>query len=260
MGRSCQDLSAQHESLPIAPHASSKGVTPLVRPPRLIFFAFVFSLVAATLRAQEVQRHGLVFEEWIDDTFFDGYRPPSYTQKWDIPASANKRFGGIPVNPKATKYRTPVDLGDALRQFDIAEPFMLVIGYWRQEGDEKRFVNIVAPRIAPADWRKLWGPVTRADLERLDAVIKDRSLTPPQARAAALKMKREPPFTQCVFVLNPKIDSKTQRRLQCSLRFDDVFRYLAPDADRRVHEHPSLFGVEFPAKVDSKPRTLRSRH
>ena len=51
--------------------------------------------------AEEVQRHGFVFEAWVRDTFFDGYRPPSYTQKWDIPADVNRAHGGVPVNPKA---------------------------------------------------------------------------------------------------------------------------------------------------------------
>ena len=219
---------------------------------RLSLFVFV-ALVAA---AQEVQHHGLVFEEWIDDTFFGGYRPPNYTQKWDIPAAQNKDHGGVPVNPKAVKSGTPVDLGDALRQFDIAEPFILVLGFWRQEGDEKIFVNLVAPRIEPAAWKKLWGPVTRADLEKLDAVIKDKSLTPEQARAAAQKIKNAPPFTRATIEVNPKIDSHTQRRLQCSLRFDDVFRLLAPDVDPKPQEHPKLWGVEFPHSVASKPRQL----
>ena len=56
--------------------------------------------------AQEVQSHGLVFERWVRDTFFDGYKPASYTQRWDIPASANRAHGGIPVNPKAVKHGT----------------------------------------------------------------------------------------------------------------------------------------------------------
>ena len=221
-------------------------------------FTWLFAalLITISLPAQEVQSHGLAFEEWVREKFFDGYKPASYTQKWDIPATANRRFGGVPVNPKATKYGTPVDLGDALRQFRIAEPFILVIGFWRQEGDDKRFVNIVAPRIEPTAWKKLWGPVTLADLEKLDAVIKDKSLTPEQARAAALKLKSVPPFTQSVIVVNPKIDSKTQRRLQCSLRFEDVFKYLAPGAEARVQEHAALWGVEFPQTVASKPRTF----
>ncbi|HVU22582.1 MAG TPA: hypothetical protein VHE13_00550 [Opitutus sp.] len=226
--------------------------------PTLRFLGWLALAAAVAAPAQEVQRHGLVFEEWIDDAFFGGYRPPSYTQKWDIPAAVNRDHGGVPVNPKAAKYRTPVDLGDALRQFDVAEPFILVIGYWQQDGDVKRMVNIVAPRIDPAAWRKLWGPITRADLERLDAVIKDKSLTPAQARAAAKAIKRAAPFNDpaAIIEVNPKIDSRTQRRLQCSLSFKDVFTYLVPGADPDPHAHPSLWGVEFPAEIASKPRTI----
>src|SRR5437879_6251188 len=60
---------------------SRRAMKPRLRLPLLAAVAFVTALVAV---AQEVQHHGLVFEEWIDDTFFGGYRPPSYTQKWDI--------------------------------------------------------------------------------------------------------------------------------------------------------------------------------
>lgn len=132
------------------------------------------------------------------------------------------------MNPKAAKYGTPVDLGDALRQRKIAEPFILVVGCWRQEGDEKGFVNLIAPGIEPATWKNPCGPVTLADLERLEAVIKDQSLSPAEARAAAQKIKNAPPFTQSIIVVNPKIDSKIPRRLQCSLRFDDVCKHRAP--------------------------------
>jgi len=223
---------------------------------RFLRLLVVAGFLVAALLAEEVQRHGLVFEEWVRNTFFAGHRPSNYTQKWDIPAAVNTRFGRVPVNPKAAKYGTPVDLGDALRQFKIDEPFLLVIGFWRQEGEVKRFVNIVAPRIAPEQWRKLWGPVTLADLQRLDAVIKDKSLTPEQARAAARRIKSAPPFTQSVIVVNPKIDSKTQRRLQCSLRFDDVFKHLVPDGNREMQDQPALWGVAFPTTVASKPRSF----
>jgi hypothetical protein len=222
---------------------------------RTIFI--LLALIAAGLRAQEVQQHGLRFEAWIRDTFFDGYAPPGYTQKWDIPAEANLRHGGVPVNPKTAKYRTPVDLGDALRQYDIAEPFILVVGYWVQQEDEKRFVNIVAPRIEPETWRKLWGPVTRADLEKLDAVIKDRSLDYREARKRAHAIKDAPPFTEAIIVVNPKIDSTGQRRLQCSLRSDDLFKHLCPETDAGVQKAPELWGVPFPATVKSGPREFR---
>lgn len=211
-------------------------------------------LAGAPAPAQEVQNHGLVFEQWVRDTFFEGYVPPGYTQKWDIPAAHNQAHGGMPVNPKATKYRTPVDLGDALRQFDIDEPFILVIGYWQQEGDAKRFVNIVAPVVTPEQMREFWGPVTRADLVKLDGLIKDRSLDYREVRKQAQTMKNAPPFNRSIITLNPKIDSKGQRRLQCSLSFAKVFKYLAPEADSAVQASPSLWGVPLTGPVVSGPR------
>ena len=58
-------------------------------------------LAGAIVAAQEVQRHGLVFEEWVRSTFFGGDQPAAYTQPWDISAVANREHGGVPVNPKA---------------------------------------------------------------------------------------------------------------------------------------------------------------
>ncbi len=205
--------------------------------------------------ASEVQAHGLAFEQWLEDTFFGGNRPSSPTQKWDIPAEANRRFGGIPVNPKAAKYGSPVGMGDALRQFDVNEPFLLIIGYWRQEGDDKRFVQMVVRRVEPAEWRALWGPVTRSDLERLQAVVMDRSLSIGEARTRAKTIKNAAPFTEAVIQVNPKID-RSQRRLQCSLRFGDVFRHLAEGGSSEPLPEVKVFGVPVPKLFRSPARVF----
>jgi len=208
------------------------------------------------LGAAEVQEHGVVFEEWVREAFFEGYEPESYTQKWDIPGEANIRFGGIPVNPKAAKYGSPIGLGDALRQFDINEPFMLLLGFWEQDGPVKRFVNITPVTIHPETWRMMWGPVTRNDLERLDALIKDRSINYREARRLAQSMKRAAPYHESLIVLNPKIGSSGQRRLQCSLSFDHVFELLATQANREQTDAPELWGVAIPGPVTSGVRTF----
>lgn len=222
---------------------------------RLILALLLASLASLLAPAQEVQAHGLAFERWVRDTFFASYRPTSYTQKWDIPAAANKDHGGVPVNPKAVKFGTPVDLGDALRQYEISEPFILVIGFWEQDGNEKRFVSIVAPLISPEKWRELWGDVTYADLLKLDELIKDPARPIEETRKLALKMKGSPPFTTATIQVNPKIDAR-QRRLQCSIRFADVFQHLAPDAEQRP-ENPTLWGVPFPGPLASPARNQR---
>lgn len=225
---------------------------------RILVAALAALLLPVVVHAQEVQAHGLAFERWVRDTFFDGYKPASYTQRWDIPADANKDHGGVPVNPKAVKFGTPVDLGDALRQYEIAEPFILVLGFWEQDGDEKRFVNIVAPRIDPEKWKSLWGDVTYADLLKLDDLIKDPARPIEEIRKLALKAKSSPPFTTAVIQVNPKIDAR-QRRLQCSLRFADVFKHLAPGIEPRPADGAVLWGVPFPGPLASPAREFPAK-
>ncbi len=205
-------------------------------------------------KAEEVQAHGLVFERWVGDTFFGGYRAPDYTQRWDIPAAANPQHGGVPVNPKAVKYGTAVDLGDALRQYAIDEPFILLIGFWQQEGEMKRFVNIQVPLITPQLWQKLWAPITYADLAKLDMLIRDINSPIDLVRREALQMKSRPPFSEAIIQVNPKIGSNGQRRLQCSIRFADVFKYLLPGADSQPQEKPMLWGQAGPDPIHSPPR------
>lgn len=214
-------------------------------------------LAAAWAQGREVQSHGLWFEKWLRDTFFGGYQPAGYTQKWDIPASANRDHGGIPVNPKAVKHGSAIGLGDALRQFEIDEPFLLILGSWEQaSASRKRWVNVQAARVTPDAWRRLWGGITRAHLQRLDAVIKDKSLSLEEARARAQAMKSGEPYASSIITLNPKID-RSQRRLQCSLPFDAFFDHLAPDAPRGRLDQPSLFGVPVPVEITSAPRVIQ---
>ena len=224
----------------------------------LLILVMMVSAVCLPLHshAREVQSHGLLFEQWLRDTFFGGYKPQNYTQKWDIPASANLDHGRMPVNPKATKHGTPIGLGDALRQFEINEDFLLIVGFWEQVTPaEKRWTNVQAVTVAPEVWKKLWFPVTQADLDKLNAVIKDKSLSLEAARKRAQEIKSQPPFSSAVIQVNPKIDA-SQRRLQCSLRFDDFFKHLAPAASSAPGPSPQVFGVHIPAQFESGPRKL----
>ncbi len=229
---------------------------------RAVFLLLLLSAMLAApatpaARCQEVQQHGYVFERWVQDTFFDGYRLENYTQEWDVAKEANKKYGGLPVSIKFTKYGSPVGLGDALRQFQIDEDFLLIIGYWKQEGERKRVVNMVAAVVTPKLYQSLWQPITPDDLKTLDAAVKNRTVDVKQARLDAKKLKSALPFTKAVMTVNPKIDSKTQRRLQCSLRFRYVFERLAPKADPSAQQKPTLFGIAAPEPFVSGPRSSR---
>lgn len=210
-------------------------------------------LAASLGNATEVQRHGLSFEHWVANTFFDGHRPAAPTDKWDIPAAANTHHGRIPVNPKAAQYGEPVLLGDALRQYDIDEPFLLIVGFWEQDGRGKKFVQSLVARIEPEQWRRLWAPVTRQDLEAMDRLVKDTNRPVDEVRREVLKRKKQPPFSRAVIQLNPKID-ETQRRLQCSISYARLFRNLAPGRDGKPRPRPEVFAKEIPVLAASPRR------
>ena len=213
----------------------------------------IFCLTASLGHATEVQQHGLSFEHWVADTFFGGHRPSGPTEKWDIPASSNKNHSRIPVNPKATQYGEPVLLGDALRQYDINEPFLLIVGFWEQDGRDKKFVQSLVARIEPEQWRKLWAPITRNDLEAMDKLVKDTSRPIAEVRKEVLRRKKLPPFSQAVIQLNPKMD-RSQRRLQCSISYVRIFKSLAPDGDRKAQPFAEVFGRRIPSITVSPPR------
>ena len=221
-----------------------------------------FSLLAMVAFAREVQSHGLLFEQWLRDTFFGGYSPSSYTKRWDIPAEANPDHGRIPVNPKAIKYGTPIDFGDAQRQYEIIdrkEKFLLIVGFWEQSTPtQKKWVNTQAVEVTPEAWSRLWAPIQQVDLEKLNMVIKNKSLSIEEARAEAKRIKSRPPFTEAVMQVNPKIDS-SQRRLQCSLRFTDFFKYLAVEQTPEKQAAPKVFGIPIPPSLESSPRTVKAQ-
>ncbi len=219
----------------------------------LLLITSEFALPSPSI-AREVQSHGLLFERWLCSTFFGGYEPKGYTQKWDIPAESNPDHGRIPVNPKAAKYGASIGLGDALRQYEIKEPFLLIVGFWKQvTPEEKHWIHVQAVTVESDAWAGLWRPIARVDLEKLTAVIKDQSLSLEEARRRAQAIKSQPPFTEAVIQVNPKIDA-SQRRLQCSLRFEDFFRHLSPESSTAPQSNPQVFGVPVPAQFESAPR------
>jgi len=168
----------------------------------------------------EVQRHGFEFEDWLKKTFFEIY----YTSEWDIPAELNPVKAGGPISIKTAKWKSSIYFGDAQARYRIDEPYTLIVGFWKKSGNHKRIVKITESVINPGEWRSFWGGYTEEAIKRLDTIIKSRELTPEEARAEAQEFKAsELRGKRGIISLHPKIDSKTQRRLQCSIPFTDFF-------------------------------------
>ncbi len=209
----------------------------------------------------EVQLHGFDFENWIKKTFF-AELSVSYSSKWDIPAQFNSLeivpevFRHLPVSIKTCKNGSPIGFGDALRQFKIEEDFLLIVGFWEQSGGDKNFVAVEAVKIVRENWRNLFQPLTEKDLQLLDSTIKNKETHYAEVLKMAKEIKQS--FAPTNIILNPKIDSKSQRRLQCSLPFNVFWNNFVKREFHRDVEC-SLFGVRVPNPFASGQRVFKPK-
>lgn len=176
------------------------------------------------------------------------------TGKWDLPPEANPVASGGPISIKTARWATGIGFGDALRQFGVAERFTLIVGFWEWRDGVKRVVKVVAASVEPEVWQRLWHPIERADLAQLDAVVKDMTRRPAEARLAAQAIVARAPFTEAIITVNRKIDSKSQRRVQCSLTQAHFFTHLAPQVQAAPDAAPSLWGERAPLELPGRKR------
>jgi hypothetical protein len=115
-------------------------------------------------------------------------------------------------------------------------------------------VKIVPVTIEHGLWTSLWKPIEFADLKNLDDQIKDRNQTYREARQLAQRTVNAPPFSGSIFRVNPKIDSKVQRRLQCSLTQEKFFNHLAPNVSPDKEDAPTLWGQVMPPFLPGQSR------
>ena len=209
----------------------------------------------------EVQSHGFSFEKWARDTIFDGYTG-NYMQKWDIPPEYNQHeslpidYQNIPVSVKTAKFGSPIGLGDILRQRNINEPFLMIVGFWRQRtSSEKWFEDIGCIKFTPSVWDSLWGNLSLQKLSDLDKIVKDLDSHYSVIRKKAQEMKAMiSADSGSQITINPKIDSKKQRRVQCSLPFHVFWKCVGREP--HIHQAPELFGFPFDNPILSSARTF----
>jgi len=206
----------------------------------------------------EVQNHGFIFEDWVKNTFFNGYKG-GYSDKWDVPREFNKKHGGLPISIKTAKYGSTISLGDARRQFDTKEEFLMIVGFWKQEGIYKKIVNVTSVVVKKELWAKLWEPIVLEDLIKLDSLIKNTSLHYTKVRKMAQDLKKQKPYLLCKITLNPKVDSKTQRRLQCGIKFGLYFEKIAFKNSPEINKNPTLWGIDVPKPWESGSRIFHKK-
>jgi len=208
----------------------------------------------------EVQAHGFGFEKWVRNHFFSGYTG-TYMQKWDVAPDHNKsesvpiQFRGLPVSVKTTKMGSPIGLGDVLRQRQIDHDFLMIVGFWEQRTKtDKWIVDIGCVAFNSASWQSLWGQLTLAEIQQIDDVVKNLKTHYSVVRAEARVWKNRTSVGTSTIVINPKIDSRKQRRIQCSLPYSTFWKFVGRNPNPL--DCPELWGHVFPNPIKSSARTF----
>lgn len=209
----------------------------------------------------EVQVHGFEFQDWVGREFFN-LKADRGSREWDVEANENlstnipSEFSGMPISIKTARLGSPIGLGDIIRQRAINYDFGIICGFWRQVSHtEKKIVEIASVKINSEKWESLWGNLSLDEILKLDNRIKDRLVHYTAAREFAKSWKYQTQNLGHRIVVNPKIDSKTQRRVQCSMPNSLIYE-LCQQAPNQI-SNAALWERAFPNPIKSTPRTFK---
>ena len=177
----------------------------------------------------EVQAHGNYFEDLkireltgFSKDEYDSMKDNGYTSSMDIVKGLHSDKD---VSIKTAKGRK-VDCGDILRRRSETE-YDIIIGVWDQVGDSKIFHTEYTFHIKPEHETLLWGRMSYEKLREFNEYIKSI----PEGRTAQKETKVERQVLKTItedvdaqMKIHPKVDSKKQRRVQCSFNIDKLIK------------------------------------
>ena len=103
--------------------------------------------------------------------------------------------------------------------------YTVVVGQWRQDGDTKVIHTEYTFNVKPEDYSKLWGSMTYEQVKEFDQYVKSIPKTregQQSTKAERTRRKSEIACKDALMVIHPKVDSKSQRRVQCSFKIDEM--------------------------------------
>lgn len=171
----------------------------------------------------ESQAHGFAWEDHIKKEVYKIQEKAAYTRKHDIDAHENTIDNPAVNISIKTSGGMSVDMGDALRIFEATgeEPYHMVIIQYDQAEGHKILRTVLEVDLTGAR-RLLFGDLTWEEISDFHTHLK--RIPPGRVenkdyliRSSELNKRSRD------IQLRPKVDSKSQRRLQCSFPNIDFF-------------------------------------
>lgn len=175
----------------------------------------------------EVQSHGIDFEDLkireltgLSKNEYDKLKSNGYTSSFDLVKGIMVNYNG---SIKSTG-KNSIDCADILKRMKETE-YTLIVGCYNQKDNNKVFHTEYKFYILPEHYKLLWGDMKYELVEQYANKIKSIE----EGREAQKKYqlvknqwKSEVKCDRALFSINPKVDSKNQRRVQCSVKLDKM--------------------------------------
>jgi hypothetical protein len=208
------------------------------------------------------QRHGKQFEDMVKALLYSGAadKARKSVAKFDIEANFDKEFN-LDTSVKASKNCSNISLADARHFWQINTKFRLLVGCWKQITPEiKQFYEIHEFIITPAIMQELRGNVTLQQITDFHETIKTFGIGKHEEARIYAKQQKKILQPQSLIILNPKIDSKSQRRLQCSLNME-ILQNICREYAAIHHVYNEIMGsLVLPMNIKSSPRKFSLKH
>ena len=189
----------------------------------------------------EVQAHGNYYEDLktrqitgLGKAEYDALKESGYTSGMDIMKGLLSAYDYSIKTTNGNK----IDCGDILRRRQETD-YNLVVGCYSQVGDNKVFYSEYTFYIRPEHERKLWGKMNYNQLAEYVDYIKNI----PAGKNAQQETKTERTVLKnCIedknalVKIHPKVDSKKQRRVQCSVKIKELIKADIPYTTRVIRE------------------------
>jgi hypothetical protein len=210
----------------------------------------------------EVQNHGVLFEDSVIRAItglskdeYQALLENAYTASMDI-VKGVKSDANFSV--KVSKGGKSIGCGDILRFIRHCrdDEFTMVVGAWQQVTPTvKRYSAIYEFNIRPTDYAILWNNITEEVVQPFVEYVRN---IPPgkEGQMANRKLWKErrqaiyDGYGQGLCAIDAKIDSKNQRRVQCSIKIDK----LIESGIEYVKYETEYKGITLPYEQDSAPR------
>jgi len=175
----------------------------------------------------EVQAHGNAYEDHVirgrtgmSKDEYDALKPNGYTSEFDLSKGLVVDYNG---SIKTTSSNT-ICCSDVVRKMTHIN-YRLIVGQYTQVGKEKVFHTEYEFFITPDDGKALWGKMDIQEVREFVDYVKSIPFGEEaqcSTKPTRQMLQEQAQDSSALFKLNPKVDSKKQRRVQCSLKISEL--------------------------------------